>query len=83
MFVFEQGDQLKEYVIIQMRDDGQTKQLRGMERREPIPKTFKRENEQDLIADWMWEVRERGEKDNFEVSGCVTGHYTLKLLINI
>lgn len=54
-----------------------------MERREPIPKTFKRENEQDLTADWMWEVRERGEKDNFEVSGCVTGHYTLKLLINI
>lgn len=25
-------------------------------RREQIPKTFKRQTEQDLMADWMWEV---------------------------
>lgn len=41
-----------------------------------------REIEWDLIADWMWEVRERGEKDNFEVSSYVTGHYTLKRFVN-
>lgn len=54
----------------------------GNGKREQRPKTFRRSNEQDLTADRMWDMRERGEEDNFEVSGCVTGHYTLGLIIN-
>lgn len=52
----------------------------GNGKREQTPKTYKRSNEQDLIADWMWD-REK-KKDNFEVSGCVTGYYTSGLFIN-
>lgn len=52
-------------------------------RREQIPKTFKRQTEQDLMADWMWEVKGKGGKNNVEVSDFVTGHYILELFISI